>query len=87
MQQFTTYIIFSESLNAYYIGFTGESVITRLTKHLSSHKGYTAKAKDWEIVYTETFNTKYEAMQREKQLKSWKSKIRIKELIMQKIIE
>jgi len=34
------------------------------------------------IVYQEIFNTKMEAMQREKQIKNWKSNIRIKELIM-----
>ena len=78
MYQYITYILFSKSLDAYYIGFTGDTINSRLAKHLSAHKGYTAKVKDWEIVYTETYNTKSEAMLREKQLKSWKSKIRIK---------
>ncbi len=81
MQQYTTYILFSKSLDAYYIGFTGDVVNTRLSKHLKDHKGFTSKTKDWEIVYTETYKTKSEAMRREKQLKAWKSKIRIKELI------
>ena len=46
-----------------------------------SHKGFTSKATDWQIVHTETYPSKELAIQREKQLKSWKSKIRIEELI------
>ena len=87
MLQYTTYILFSKSLDTYYIGFTGNRVTTRLAKHLAGHKGFTAKTKDWEIAYIEQYNTKSEAMQREKQLKAWKSKIRIKELISRKFAE
>jgi putative endonuclease len=78
---FTTYILYSEFLNKYYIGYTGDDVRVRLTKHLANHKGFTAKAKDWIIVYTETFPTKANAMKRERQIKGWKSSGRIKELI------
>jgi putative endonuclease len=48
---------------------------------LAKHKGFTSKATDWQIVYTEAFPSQELAMQREKQLKNWKSKIRIEELI------
>ncbi len=78
---FITYILYSKTLDSYYIGFSSTSVEERLKKHLALHKGHTAKAKDWEIVYTEMFPTKDGAMKREKQLKDWKSKIRIAELI------
>jgi putative endonuclease len=79
---FTTYIIFSETLQKFYIGFTSGDVNTRIYKHLANHKGFTAKAKDWAIVYSEQFTTKSEALAREKQLKSWKSNIRIREFIL-----
>lgn len=78
---FTTYILFSLQLNKFYIGFTGDDILIRLQKHLANHKGFTAKAKDWQIVYTEIFDTKEKAMEREKQLKAWKSNVRIRELI------
>ena len=81
MEQFTTYILYSKSLDAFYIGYTGDDISIRLTKHLCEHKGYTARAKDWEIAFTEKFNTKKEAIFREKELKSWKSKLRIKQFI------
>jgi predicted GIY-YIG superfamily endonuclease len=35
------------------------------------------------LVYQEEFNLQSEAIQREKQIKSWKSKIKINELIQQ----
>ena len=53
----------------------------RLAKHLSNHRGYTAKAKDWQLVYNETFATKEEAYSREREVKKWKSKKRIVALL------
>jgi putative endonuclease len=84
---FITYILFSEILQKFYIGFTSDDVNIRLYKHLASKKGFTAKAKDWKIVYTEQFTTKKEAMVREKQLKNWKSNKRITELILRSSTE
>jgi putative endonuclease len=84
---FTTYILYSKSLDRFYVGFTGDDIRVRLSKHLANHSGFTGKVKDWELVYQELFSTKKEAMQREKQIKSWKSNIRIKELIMRNSTE
>ena len=78
---FTTYIIYSKSLDKFYIGFTGDDISVRLSKHLANHSGFTGKAKDWQLVYKESFRTMKEAMQREKKIKNWKSATRIKELI------
>ncbi len=78
---FNVYILYSEKLDKFYIGFTGDDMNIRLSKHLANHSGFTNKAKDWVIVFTELFNTKQEAMLREKQLKNWKSKKRIQDLI------
>lgn len=70
------YILRSESMSRYYIGFTLD-VNERLKRHLSDHTGYTAKSKDWKVVHLEEFSTKTEALAREKQLKKWKSAVRI----------
>ena len=78
---FCTYIHYSEKLTGYYIGYTGFSPQERLAQHLKEHIGHTNKAKDWILVYSEYFNSKSEAMAREKQLKMWKSKERIRQLI------
>ena len=46
-----TYILHSDSLNRYYIGATSLTPKERLNYHLTNHNGFTAKAKDWKIVY------------------------------------
>jgi len=54
---FYTYILYSLSINRYYVGYTSVNVEERLKKHLSDHKGFTSKAKEWAIVYSESFLT------------------------------
>ena len=41
----------------------------RLRSHLSAHKGFTARAKDWEVVYSELFDQKSLAIAREQEIK------------------
>ena len=53
----------------------------RLHKHLSNHKEFTGRAKDWGVVYKEVFEEKKQAQSREKQIKSWKSRKVIERLI------
>ena len=53
----------------------------RLTKHLTDHDGFTAKAKDWSVVYTESFDNYEQAALKEKTIKCWKSRKMIQKLI------
>ena len=76
-----TYILHSETLDKFYLGHTCENLNERLRKHLSNHKGFTSKIKDWKIVYFETLENKSLAYKRELEIKSWKSKTKIKKLI------
>ena len=78
--EFYTYILFSEKLNRYYISAT-QNIEQRLTKHLQNKNGFTSRAKDWKVVYFENCKTKSEAMNRERQIKKWKSRVKIEELI------
>ena len=78
---FYVYILYSQQLNKYYIGYTSGSVTDRLKKHLHQHKGFTAAANDWCIVHVEEFTNKSVAMQREKQIKRWKSQKAIQQII------
>lgn len=82
--KFYFYILFSEIKNKYYIGYTGDVFEERLRKHNSNHKGFTGDIGDWELMYSEVYSTKEEAIVREKQIKSWKSRKRIEELIGKK---
>ena len=79
--QFTVYILYSTLKSKYYIGFTGDDINERLRRHNTNHRGFTGSIGDWIIVYKEQFSTKQEAMQREKQIKSWKSRKLIERLI------
>jgi len=77
---FFTYILYSEKLDKYYIGSTA-NIEERLKKHNHIHKGYTAIGQPWVRKYTEIYDTKSKAQLREKQLKAWKSRERLKVLI------
>jgi len=79
--EFYVYILFSADLDRFYIGHTSDGVEERLKKHLSSHSGFTSRAKDWKIVYSETYPSKAEAYQRELEIKRMKSKKFILNLI------
>ena len=75
------YILFSATLNRYYIGHTTTTPQERLQKHLTNHDGFTAKAKDWVIVHQETFDSKNLALRRELAIKAKKSRTYIEKLI------
>jgi putative endonuclease len=79
-----TYILQSESTGKYYIGYTS-NLEDRIDQHnhpLNSKNKTTKRFQGpWKLVYSESFSTKTEAIQREKNIKSWKSKRSIQELI------
>ena len=75
-----TYILFSKSKNKYYIGSTSD-IQERIIKHNTNHNGFTGNTNDWEIVYSEEFDSIQNARFREKQIKNWKSRIMIEKLI------
>ena len=74
------YILYSQSLDKYYVGSTS-NLGERLIKHKGNHKGFTGKAADWLIMYSESYSTKSFALVREMAIKKWKSRIRIEKLI------
>ena len=74
------YILYSVSLDLYYIGSSANPE-ERLRKHLANHHGFTSRAKDWVICYSEPFSDRSEAIKRERLLKSWKNREKIQLLI------
>ena len=78
---FTTYILFSTIRDKYYIGYTGDDLSVRVRKQNSNHKGFTGFTADWQVVYFEEYLTKKEAIQREKEIKQWKSRRMIEKFI------
>ena len=78
--EFIIYILFSERKNSFYIGYSS-NLEERIIRHNQKSKGFTDYVNDWKVVYTEKYLIKEEALSRELQIKSWKSRIKIQELI------
>ena len=77
---FIVYIIYSSVKDKFYIGYTSD-LEERIIRHNQKSKGFTGNTNDWKLMYTENYPNKSEAIAREKQIKSWKSRIKIQELI------
>ena len=74
------YILYSEKLDKYYIGSTGD-LEGRLQRHNTSNHGFTSTGKPWIMKYSQVFENKTLALKRELQLKNWKNRNAIEELI------
>jgi len=64
---FHLYILYSEKLEQYYIGTTGK-LHKLLEKHIQSSSGFTSKAQDWKLVYSEVCDKKKNALERVKEI-------------------
>jgi len=67
---FTVYVLYSDDYDKIYIGYTSNLKQRLLSHNKLGKKGWTIKFRPWEIIYTEDFNEKSDAMKREKELKS-----------------
>ena len=77
---FFVYIIYSQKIDKYYIGYTAK-IQDRLVKHNRKSNGFSSRGRPWTVVYAEEYESKNEAMEREKQLKRWKNRERRESLI------
>ena len=77
---FYTYILYSNYFDKFYIGQSSD-LDKRFSRHQNGYVKSTKPFRPWKLVYFESFDTRKEAVNREAVLKSWKSKIRIKDLI------
>jgi putative endonuclease len=67
---FTVYVLYSKNYNKIYIGFTSNLQQRFLSHNELGKKGWTIKFRPWQIIYTEEFHLKSDAMIREKELKT-----------------
>ncbi|MGB7623661.1 MAG: GIY-YIG nuclease family protein [Terriglobia bacterium] len=78
---YTVYVLHSPSTGLMYVGQTAE-LTRRLSQHLGGESFWTKRCKDWEVIYTELFESRVEAMRRERYLKTGKGKEELKRLLI-----
>ena len=79
-----TYVLYAENYHKIYIGQTA-NLKQRLKTHNSiENDGWTARYQPWVLIYSEQFETRAEAMRREKALKSAKGRAFIWDLVHKK---
>ena len=76
---FYTYVLKSDKNSRYYIGYTSD-IQARLKLHNSKSVLATKNLCPWQLFYFETFDTEKDAIGRERQMKSWKSRSMIEKL-------
>ena len=84
MTNICCYIIFSQSLNKFYIGACQNSLEDRITKHNNHEYGnhrFTAAANDWKLFLQIDTKDYAHAVRIERKIKSMKSRIYIQNLI------
>lgn len=76
------YILYSVSVDSYYIGITQESIESRIEKHNDHSYGnhFTSKAKDWQLFLLLPCSTVAQSMKIEKHVKKMKSRKYIQNL-------
>jgi len=76
----SVYVLQSESTKRFYVGCTTQ-VTNRVAEHQRGQTLSTRGRGPWKLVHQEDFDSLFEALRRERQLKSWKSHRSIQELI------
>lgn len=74
------YVLKSEVANKSYVGQTSD-IEKRVKEHNSGKSSYTKKYLPWKVVYVEKFNSRIEAVNREKFFKSKTGRKTLKDVI------
>lgn len=77
---FYVYILKSNINSHYYIG-SCKNISKRLDLHNKGLVGSTKRYLPWELIYNETYDELINAKRRELQIKSWKKRLAIENLI------
>ncbi len=77
---YTVYILHSLKDSSHYIGYTS-NITDRLQRHNEGRSRFTRSKMPWKLVYSEEYESRQEAMKRERQIKSYKGGIAFKNLL------
>ena len=75
------YILYSSSLDKYYVGYT-QDLVLRIERHNSGWGKFSSRGIPWTLVYKEEFEMKFEAIKREREIKLKKSRKYIENMIL-----
>ena len=82
---YTVYVLYSAKFDKIYIGYSSD-VSQRLKSHNhSKNSGWSKRYQPWTIIHQEEFETKGEAIIREKELKSSRGRHFIRHIILGKV--
>ena len=76
-----TYVLYSNKFDEIYVGQTSD-LLGRLEQHNLGLSKSTKRYVPWNLIYSEEFETRSEAMRREKKLKSQKGREFIRKVIL-----
>jgi putative endonuclease len=74
------YVLQSEASGRYYVGSTSD-LDRRLEEHRRNHTPSTRGRGPWKLVHLEEFPVLLSARRRERQIKGWKSHLKIQQLV------
>jgi putative endonuclease len=77
---YSVYVLYSEKFHRTYVGQTND-IDERIKRHNKGLVNSTKPFKPWNVIYTEKYQTRSDAMRREKWLKSGKGRAFVKNLI------
>ena len=79
--KFFVYVLYSETANLHYTGFTNNLPL-RLLSHNTFGKGWTKKYRLWKLIFSKEFDAKSDATQYEKWLKTGQGRMFITNLVV-----
>ena len=79
-----TYVLYSRDFDKIYVGFSSELTNRLLAHNDHRNTGWSSRYQPWELLYSEEHPVKCEAMKREKQLKTFRGREFIREMIRAK---
>jgi putative endonuclease len=84
--EYVVYVLYSQKFDAIYVGYTS-NLVSRFHSHNSLAKtGHTVKYRPWLVLHVEFFDTKIEALKREKALKSSRGRDFIRNKIIPELV-
>ena len=78
---YTVYVLYSEKFQKHYTGYSSDFEARLMSHQILGNKDWCIRYRPWKVLYTDTFDSKVEAMKKEKWLKSGVGREFVKSLL------